>query len=62
MEEIGYIAFEAGTPSTLCVQWTCYWPLSKTHKNTMLNIQGNTCHNPKQHKESRGIVEISIMA
>jgi hypothetical protein len=33
-----------------------------TDKITMLNIQGNTCYNPKQHKESRGIVEIPITA
>jgi hypothetical protein len=36
--------------------------LLRIHKNTMLNIQNNTCHNPKQHKELQDIVEISITA
>jgi hypothetical protein len=36
--------------------------VSRTHKNTMLNIQSNTCHNPKQHKESQDTVEMSITA
>jgi hypothetical protein len=34
--------------------------LSRTHKNTMLNIQNNTCHKPKQHKKSWDTMEIPI--
>jgi hypothetical protein len=36
--------------------------LSRAYKNKMLNIQSNTCHNSKQHKQSRDTIEITITA